>query len=391
MPSGQYTRAFPLHAAAYDGDAGLCAELIDIAGIEVDCRDIGQFTALHHASENGHASVCRMLLDRGANINARDKNDRTPLIWLVAGARFCPLASIDQEALPGESYILSEKRTADVCKILIAEGAEIGAHTGDGTTALHMASYRGNESVCKLLVQHGGVLDAADGNGNTPATLARMAGRLMLADCLQNSEKVRHMKCTGPGEEHKLVWEPPQSTVSRRGPWCGNETAVFMQEMQQEWAKHISKWHQYSLIALTLKKRVGNLQVGPLVHILGFVIGEDEVTTEYMLSCFSELRIAPDLSEAIAIRKYDSKGGSASPNVGGGGLLSLLSYAVAKSLLDLQDGVRLRERGGGVGHVDSAKQKIQLLSSAAAMRGESGCAWLHEFCSFLDGRWAEFS
>jgi ankyrin repeat protein len=36
-------------------------------------------TALHHAAKYGHVEVAKLLLDRGAKIEAKDINDLTPL------------------------------------------------------------------------------------------------------------------------------------------------------------------------------------------------------------------------------------------------------------------------------------------------------------------------
>ena len=35
-------------------------------------------TALHKAAQKGHAAVCKMLLEAGADPDAKDKRDRTP-------------------------------------------------------------------------------------------------------------------------------------------------------------------------------------------------------------------------------------------------------------------------------------------------------------------------
>jgi len=38
-------------------------------------------TPLHFAVENGRTEVLRLLLDHGADANARDESDRTPSHW----------------------------------------------------------------------------------------------------------------------------------------------------------------------------------------------------------------------------------------------------------------------------------------------------------------------
>lgn len=40
-------------------------------------------TALHYASDQGHRDVVSLLLNRGANANAKDRGGSTPLHWFV--------------------------------------------------------------------------------------------------------------------------------------------------------------------------------------------------------------------------------------------------------------------------------------------------------------------
>ena len=48
-------------------------------GADVNARDYYQCTALHHASENGHHDMVQVLIENQADVNARDKDQETPL------------------------------------------------------------------------------------------------------------------------------------------------------------------------------------------------------------------------------------------------------------------------------------------------------------------------
>lgn len=66
----------PLHAAAATGDVGELKELIKEDGEmhgKVNDVDIFYYTALHVASEHGHADCCEMLIKSGVDIEARTK------------------------------------------------------------------------------------------------------------------------------------------------------------------------------------------------------------------------------------------------------------------------------------------------------------------------------
>ena len=81
----------------------------------------------------GPALATSMLLQRGANINARDRHGRT-LLMLAAAS----------DALP-----------VDVVKDLIERGIEVNAKSPSGETALRLAKLRGDTPVTKLLLNAG--------------------------------------------------------------------------------------------------------------------------------------------------------------------------------------------------------------------------------------------
>jgi ankyrin repeat protein len=61
--------------------------LIEYAEADVNSRDIDGSTPLHCASAKGNREVVRSLVDRGADVNARDNTDKTPS-QLVEGGYF---------------------------------------------------------------------------------------------------------------------------------------------------------------------------------------------------------------------------------------------------------------------------------------------------------------
>jgi len=140
----------PLHNALWHRPTAefLIAQGADVNAVEN--RD-GQ-TPLHIAcwshpggGTDGEALV-ENLIQRGANINARDKAGRTPLHHATS----------------------SDARS--IIPLLIRHGADVTARDNAGETPLHGATgIHGNLRIIRLLIRHGADVNARTANGHTPA------------------------------------------------------------------------------------------------------------------------------------------------------------------------------------------------------------------------------
>lgn len=71
----------PLHIASEQGHAALVELLLErCPGLEVDAAEHNGMTPLHFACQHGHAAVARLLLARGAYVEAADEDGWTPLV-----------------------------------------------------------------------------------------------------------------------------------------------------------------------------------------------------------------------------------------------------------------------------------------------------------------------
>jgi len=88
MPSSR-EQISDLHQAAVNGRLGDVRELLD-EGVEVDARERGTHTALLRAvqsCEQNRAAIIRLLLNRGADVNAKGDHGRSALseaVWRLA-------------------------------------------------------------------------------------------------------------------------------------------------------------------------------------------------------------------------------------------------------------------------------------------------------------------
>lgn len=76
------TRRAPLHYVAA-GDHGAVAELLVQQGAEVDARDAHKETPLHYAVREGSRATVEFLISKGADVNARNQSGSTPLTFAV--------------------------------------------------------------------------------------------------------------------------------------------------------------------------------------------------------------------------------------------------------------------------------------------------------------------
>jgi len=112
------------------------------------------FTPLSLAAFFNQTEVAKLLLANGADPNLSATNPSK-----VNGFH---------SAIAKENY--------DLCKILLAKGADVNAVQMQNVTALHSAVHRGNLKLTKLLIQNGASIDLKMDNGDTALIIAEREG-----------------------------------------------------------------------------------------------------------------------------------------------------------------------------------------------------------------------
>ena len=112
----------PLLAVMAGNHEGLAEALAK--GIDPSMPGPSKMTALHIAALLCDDRAAQMLLAAGAQIEARDKNDLTPLGYAVLPVRETPLPQLKQALKSEEETAGLDQARSDVRKTLLAAGAD---------------------------------------------------------------------------------------------------------------------------------------------------------------------------------------------------------------------------------------------------------------------------
>ena len=193
----------PLHAAASREAAQLLLE----AGADVNARSDSAKTPLHVIAGNQKVGAMRVVIEHGAPLDVKDDEGRTPLHEAVLHE--APRAAQMLIDYGAEFDILAAAGLDDIERmkeILEANPAAVRRTDGAGYTALHYAVRVGKRRAVEFLAEHGAPLDATEGShGETSAEVARRFGHpelaRMLEECARGEDTARRDEA--PKDEQK--------------------------------------------------------------------------------------------------------------------------------------------------------------------------------------------
>jgi len=156
-----------LHEAAQSGTVALASLYYIYRG--ADATDAQKLMSAYLAKGEDHRRTAEMLINKGADVNAKDSHGDTPLHYA---------------AQTGWKFLAG---------LLIATGADVSAKGKDGRTALHYAAEKVNtrfyevnkanhHEMVELLIEKGADVNAVDSSGRTPLRLAAGAPHQDMAE-----------------------------------------------------------------------------------------------------------------------------------------------------------------------------------------------------------------
>jgi ankyrin repeat protein len=190
-PKDSYRRT-PLHLASENGHLEIVQLLLD-RGADVKAADRNGWTSLYRASENGYLEIVQLLLNYSADIKAADRNRWTPLhLASLNGHLEIVQLLLDYNAdikAAGRDgliplHLASQNGHLEIVQLLLDRGADIKAASRNGLTPLHLASQSGHLEIVQLLLDRGADVKAAHRDGLTPLHLASQNGYLEIVQLL---------------------------------------------------------------------------------------------------------------------------------------------------------------------------------------------------------------
>ncbi|XP_044726613.1 serine/threonine-protein phosphatase 6 regulatory ankyrin repeat subunit B-like isoform X3 [Chrysoperla carnea] len=144
-------RETPLHVSARSRDVEICKMLLN-KGADVDAKEKNGSTALHIATEEGSNEIVKLLLERGAKVDSKNKCNITPL------------------------YLSAQRDHQEIIETLLKFGADINSRNKYGRTALHIASFKEHVKVVTTLLEYGCDINSRDWVGKTALHIASHLG-----------------------------------------------------------------------------------------------------------------------------------------------------------------------------------------------------------------------
>ncbi len=125
-------------------DTKRVAQLLIDKGADIEAKDNSSRMPLHLAAESGDEAIVQLLIDKRAKINEVD-NTR-----------------------PDAAALCRQEGHETTIWRLLDKDAEIGAKDNDWKTPLHYAAEKGHEVIARRLLDMRAVIEVVDNNGRTP-------------------------------------------------------------------------------------------------------------------------------------------------------------------------------------------------------------------------------
>ena len=167
------------------------------AGVDVNGKNKGGYTALHLAAKKGHLEVAKVLVEAKADVAATSKSGKTALHYVayyngnldlanLLLAAEAPVNTMDKNRKSPLDYAKSRKNDALV-ELLLAKGARTGKELR-AETDIHYAAANGYADAVKRFIENGGDVNGGDKGGYTALQYAAYNGYIEVVRVLVEND-----------------------------------------------------------------------------------------------------------------------------------------------------------------------------------------------------------
>lgn len=164
-----------LIAAVRAGKSNEIEKQITASPDVVKGTDAGGSSALHHAAGYGPIDSLQLLIDKGADVNVKNRRRSTPLHWAIHDEAKVRLllskgAGVNAKQVEGRTplYLAATLGNAvPTMRLLLTSGADPNQASLIGQTPLIMAAARGDVAGMQLLIEKGADVNILNGAGET--------------------------------------------------------------------------------------------------------------------------------------------------------------------------------------------------------------------------------
>lgn len=151
--------------AAFRGDIVQLQSLLK-KGVDVNAKGTNGETALWMAAGAGHTEIVEALLERGADVNVKDKAYGATALYMAAQEGHTNAVKVLLESkanvnikreINGVTALMMavQKGHTEIVKLLLAAGADVNAKANDGRAPLSIAKMMRHTEIIKLLKEYG--------------------------------------------------------------------------------------------------------------------------------------------------------------------------------------------------------------------------------------------